>query len=125
VFSKSRTVKLFINALLLPASLLVSPLVGAAFDDGARYAFTASGKSRTISVIDLHKKQLAATIKLDDTPDSVTASENLKALLVAHREARRLTLVDLTSSKLEQFDYPLTINPDYLAVSPLGETAAV
>jgi DNA-binding beta-propeller fold protein YncE len=105
--------------------LALPQLAFASFDDGARYAFTASGKSKTISIIDLHKQKLASTVELDTRPDSIAASENLKALLVAHRKAKRLTLVDLTSKQLQQFEYPLSITPDYLAVSPLGETAAV
>ena len=97
----------------------------AGYDDGARYAFTASASQQSIYVIDLHNRVLADTITLNAVPDSVSASENLKALVIANREAKGLTLLDLTSDKLAGYNYSLSISPDYVKVSPLGETVAI
>jgi len=97
----------------------------AQYDDGARYAFLASPQNKTVHVIDLQDRTLADSIDFERVPDSVSASESLKALVVAHAAADRLTLVDLSSDVLTQYDYPLTMTPDRVDVSPLGETVAI
>ncbi|MFQ6005248.1 MAG: YncE family protein [Woeseia sp.] len=97
----------------------------AQYDDGARYAFIASPQDKTVYVIDLQDRTLADSIDFELAPDSVSASENLRAIVVAHEHANRLTLVDLSSDALTKYDYPLTITPDSVDVSPLGETVAI
>lgn len=111
-----------VGCVWLSAMLSVS-LSHAVYDDGARYAFTASPEKQAIYIIDLHQRERVDTINVDSVPDMVSASENLKALIVASRQAKRLTLIDLTSEKLSQYTYPLTISPDYINVSPIGTVA--
>ena len=113
-----------VAVLALLALSLASPAL-AAFDDGARYAFMASKKAQEIYVIDLQKRQRTHTLKMQTAPDSVVASETLTALVIAHIADKSLTLVDLTSKNLDQYDYPLTISPQAVVVSPIGETVAV
>lgn len=110
---------------LLAILFCLSASTLAKYDDGARYAFSISHSEQSIQVIDLHKQELVEQIALNRAPDSISASEQLKALIVAHRAEKRLTLMDLSSNELTQIDYPLDIQPDYVAVSPLGETLAV
>ena len=62
----------------------------AQYDDGARYAFLASPQNKTVHVIDLQDRTLTDSIDFERVPDSVSASENLKALVVAHGAADRL-----------------------------------
>lgn len=107
------------------ASFGICALALAQYNDGARYAFVASPQEKIVYVIDLQDRTLADSIRFELAPDSVSASENLKALVVAHEHANRLTLVDLSSDDLIQYDYPLTITPDKVDLSPLGETIAI
>ena len=100
-------------------------LAFAGFDDGARYAFSASVEARRVIIIDMEDHKLAGDIRLSLAPDLVAASDALKALVIAHRSARKLTLIDLSDSDLPQFDYPLALTPDYINVSPIGETVAI
>ena len=72
------------------SAVLFASLSHAAYDDGARYAFTASPEKQAIYIIDLHKREQVDTIAVDSVPDMVSASENLKALIVASRQAKRL-----------------------------------
>jgi len=105
------------------SAVLFASLSHAAYDDGARYAFTASQEKKAIYIIDLHKREQVDTIAVDSVPDMVSASENLKALIVASRQAKRLVLIDLSSEQLSQYTYPLTISPDDINVSPIGTVA--
>ena len=116
--------RLVIHAIWFSALLFVS-LSHGAYDDGARYMFTASAKTRAIYIIDLHKREQADTILVDFEPNMMSASDSLKALVVANRDAKRLTLVDLSSDRLSQYPYPLSISPDYINVSPIGDTVAI
>ena len=100
-------------------------LACAGFDDGARYAFSASVEARRVIVIDMEEQALASEIRLDLAPDLVAASDVLKILIIAHRSAQKLTLIDLRDSDLPQLEYPLVITPDYIDVSPIGETVAI
>lgn len=111
-----------IALLLLPCFSISAE---AKYDDGARYAFSISSKESSIQVVDLHKKELVERIHIESTPDSLAASEQLKALIITHKAEKRLTLMDLSSEALAQISYPLDIQPDYIAVSPLGETIAI
>ena len=113
-----------IYAILFSALLFVS-LSHGAYDDGARYMFTASAQNRSIYIIDLHKRKHADTILIDFEPNMISASDSLKALVVASRDARRLILVDLSSDQLSQYSYPISISPDYINVSPIGDTIAI
>jgi len=99
--------------------------VHAGFDDAARYAFLSSWSEKTVYVIDLYDRKKAGEIPLAEAPNSVAASEALKAAIVSHRDAKKLTLIDLTSDDLQQIDYPLDIRPDQVLVSPIGETVAI
>lgn len=97
----------------------------ASFDDPARYAFLSSQSQQTVYVIDLYDRTKAGEILLAEVPDSVSASEALKAAIVSHRVSKKLTLIDLTSDDLDHYDYPLDIRPDVMLVSPIGETVAI
>lgn len=118
-----RTILALATSLVLQLSAL-SP-ASATFDDGARYAFIASASSESILVIDLQEKSLAHTITLTRVPSSVTVSERLKALVIGHEAHRNLTLIDLSTPELTQIDYPLTLTPSTLEMSPVGETVAI
>ena len=109
----------------LAAMLWMPGLLCAQFDDGARYAFVASQKEKSVYVIDLHDRQTAGRLKFDQGPDSIVASEFLRALVVGHSNHNSLTLVDLTSDTPDQYPYPLSIRPDLVLMSPIGETVAV
>ena len=111
--------------LIVCAQFLLSLQAFGAYDDGARYAFLASTLEKSISIIDLHKKKLADVITLKHSPDSIAASQNMKALVIAHRSEKRLSLIDLSSDTLEQHDYKLSLSPDYIKLSPLGDTLAI
>ena len=50
-------------------------LACAGFDDGARYAFSASVEARRVIVIDMEEQALASEIRLDLAPDLVAASD--------------------------------------------------
>lgn len=106
-------------------SLLISFPAGASYDDGARYAFLGSRTDKSVSIVDLYRQELATKVRLEYHPDMVTASKNMKALVVAHRRERRLTLIDLTSDRLNQYDHPLSLTPDFIKLSPLGDTLAI
>jgi DNA-binding beta-propeller fold protein YncE len=109
--------------LLGALSFMTSSYAG--YDDGARYAFTASASKHSIYIIDLHKRVLADTIVLEAAPGMISASDNLKALVVANSKAKELILLDLSGNQLARHNYPLGISPDYIKVSPLGETVAI
>ena len=115
--------RLVLFRLMWLCAVFAASLSHAVYDDGARYAFTASPEKQAIYIIDLHKRKQVDTIAVDSVPDMVSASENLKALIIASRKAKRLVLVDLSSEQLSQYNYPLTISPDYINVSPIGTVA--
>lgn len=122
----SRVLFRLLNRASMAAPLLFfSSMTFAQFDDGARYGFLASKSASTVTVIDLQQKKNVHTIRLPDPPDSVTASEALRALIVAHSSANKLTLVDLSNDSLDHYEYQLTISPNEILVSPIGETVAV
>ncbi len=56
----------------------------AQFDDGARYGFLASKSASTVTIVDLQQRSNAHTIQLADAPDSVAASQALRALIIGH-----------------------------------------
>ncbi len=97
----------------------------AGYDDGARYAFLPSYMQKSIVVIDLYDRARAHDVKLNAAPDSVAASEVLRALVIGHNANKMLTLVDLMTEELTQIGYPLAIEPNVVLVSPIGETAAI
>lgn len=97
----------------------------AQYADGARYAFASSVSTKSIHVIDIYKHQIAERIQLEETPDSVIASDQIKALIVPHRQERQLTLIDLSSKSLPKIEYPLNIHPEAVYLSPLGDTVAL
>lgn len=97
----------------------------AGYDDGARYAFMASSSEAAVYVIDLHERKQTHSLKVATPPDSVAASEALKALIIGHATEQMLTLVDLTADQPGQYEYPLTIQPQTVQVSPIGETVAI
>jgi DNA-binding beta-propeller fold protein YncE len=105
------------------SAVFSASLSHSAYDDGARYAFTASPEKQAIYVIDLHMREQVDTISVDFTPDMISASESLKALIVTSRKAKQLVLIDLSSEQLSQHTYPLAISPDYINVSPIGTIA--
>jgi len=106
--------------------LLCLPTISLAqFDDGARYGFLASKTASTVTVIDLQRQSNVHTIRLPEAPDSVTASEALRALIIGHENGNKLTLVDLAAKSLDQYEYPLTLSPHEVLVSPIGETVAI
>jgi len=114
-----------LRLLLLAGFLLMGPPVLARFDDGARYAFVASAAAKSVFVIDLVERSLVHTLPLGDAPDSLAVSDRVKALAIGHVGARRLTLVDLGDDKLVPLDYPLSLAPNAILVSPTGESIAV
>ena len=113
--------------LLTAIASLFTPTAAAqgSYDEAARFAFTASNSKHEIYIIDLYDRSLASTISFTRPIDDLSASENMKALIVAHTKNKALTLIDLTSSDLREYPYPLSIAPHYIQVSPLGETVAV
>ncbi|MEH6473716.1 MAG: hypothetical protein V7752_21035 [Halopseudomonas sp.] len=115
--------KCFVSTLLY--LLTLSLPVTAAYDDGSRYAFLASVSQKSISIVDLQQQKVAQTIELKRVPGAIVASNDMKALVVAHREDKQLTLVDLASARLEQIDYPLSMIPDDIKLGPLGDTLAI
>jgi len=115
-----------LHALVVAATILCAPTSPAAsFDDGSRYAFSASPEKNRVYAFDLRDQEVAGQIDFPQRPDQVIASDALDALVVSHRDGRRLTLVDLTDDKLAQFAYPLDLTPDYIKLSPLGDTVAI
>lgn len=113
------------NALLVATSLLATATFAAPLDDGSRYAFAGSGAEKRVYAFDLKEQEIAGQIEVDEPPDQVLASDGLDALIVSHRAARRLTLIDLSDANLGQIDYALDMTPDYINLSPLGDTVAV
>lgn len=111
--------------MVVVANALVSVSSAASLDDGSRYAFSASSDEKRVYAIDLKEQGLAGSIDLDTRPDQVLASDGLDALIVSHRAARRLTLVNLADAELGQIDYPLKMTPDTINLSPLGDTVAI
>jgi DNA-binding beta-propeller fold protein YncE len=100
-------------------------LASAAFEEGARFAFLGSREGKSIEVVDLYDHLHVATIGLKDKPDTVLASDYLKAVLVAHRASRRLSIIDLSSEQSTLYNYPLDMTPSQLYLSPVGEMVAV
>jgi DNA-binding beta-propeller fold protein YncE len=78
-----------------------------------------------VTIVDLQQRSNAHTIQLADAPDSVAASQALRALIIGHTDVNKLTLVDLSSRELTQIAYPLTLSPQDVLVSPIGETVAI
>jgi DNA-binding beta-propeller fold protein YncE len=107
------------------ALLFWSGLATAQYDDGARYAFVGSVSAKTIYIVDLQDPGLPHALELELAPDSVVASEQLKALVIAHVAEQRLTLIDLRADDLPQMQYELDMTPGYVAVSPTGESVLV
>jgi len=114
-----------LTVVLVGVILCMTGASAAALDDGSRFAFSASGEERRVYAFDLKKHEVADQIEFYERPDQVLASDRLDALIVSHREVRRLTLVDLSDTDLAQIDYLLDITPDYIKVSPLGDTVAI
>lgn len=111
--------------LLFAVSIFASTTSAAPLDDGSRYAFSGSGKEKRVYAFDLKKQEVSDRIELAEQPDQVLASDGLDALIVSHRTGRRLTLINLADAKLGQIDYALDMTPDYINVSPLGDTVAI
>ncbi len=111
--------------MLVAAILFTTEAFAAALDDGSRYAFSASGEEKRVYAFDLKNQEIADRIELGERPDQVLASDGLDALIVSHRKTRRLTLVDLADADLGQIDYALDMSPDYINLSPLGDTVAI
>lgn len=111
--------------LFVATSLLTTAALAAPLDDGSRYAFAASGEEKRVYAFDLKEQEVAGQIELNERPDQVLASDGLNALIVSHRAARRLTLIDLADTNLGQIDYALEMSPDYINLSPLGDTVAI
>ena len=97
----------------------------AQYNDGARYGFTTSATENTLHIIDVHKQEAVETVQLKFAPDEVLASEPLKALVIPHSAEKRLTLIDLHGKGLTQIDYQLSITPEELLLSPLGDSVAI
>jgi len=95
------------------------------FDDGSRYAFVASYEEQSITIVDMHRKNISSVVKLTHPPAAIAASDRMRALVVAPPAQKRLTLIDLSSEALTRYDYPLSIIPDAIKLSPLGDTLAV
>lgn len=121
----SRTSRRAVMALAMLAAAQTTWAAPRTFDDGARFAFVPSPGARSIYVIDLLDKTLAHTIDLVDRPDSIVASDRVKALVVASRESRRLTLIQLDDPGLGRIHYDIGMTPMQLLVSPPGESVAV
>jgi YVTN family beta-propeller protein len=116
----------FIIVVLCSLSCQLAPDIAVAqFDDGARYAFTPSAEQLAIYVLDLQEKRIGGRILLDEVPDSVSPSDSLNALVVGHREAMQLSLIDLSDKAMPRHNYPLGLSPDFVAVSPPGDNVAV
>lgn len=113
------------SALLVATIFFTTATPGASLDDGSRYAFAGSGEERRVYAFDLQEQEIVGQIELDEPPDQVLASDGLDALIVSHRAARRLTLIDLSDAILGQIDYALDMTPEYINLSPLGDTVAV
>lgn len=113
------------SLLLFASGFLATTALAASLDDGSRYAFAASGDEKRVYAFDLKEQEVADQINFDKRPDQVLASDGLDALIVSHRAERRLTLIDLADSNLGQIDYALDMSPDYINVSPLGDTVAI
>jgi DNA-binding beta-propeller fold protein YncE len=111
--------------LLATTSVFATASPAASLDDGSRYAFAASGDEKRVYAFDLREQEVAAKIAVEERPDQVLASDSLDALIVSHREAHRLTLVDLADADLGKIDYALEMSPDYINLSPLGDTVAI
>jgi DNA-binding beta-propeller fold protein YncE len=111
--------------LIVVASVFSVTALSASFDDGSRYAFSGSNGEKRVVAFDLREQEVAGYITLDARPDQVLASDSLDALIVSHRAARRLTLVDLADVKLGKVDYALEMSPDYISLSPLGDSVAI
>jgi len=111
--------------LLVTTSLFATATLAAQWDDGSRYAFAGSGEEKRVYAFDLKEQEAAGQIELDERPDQVLASDGLAALIVSHRAARRLTLIDLKDVNLGQIDYALDMTPDYINLSPLGDAVAI
>ena len=125
-----RSDRLITNIWLALGTLLLSEMVlgqtaQAKYDDGARYAFSASAEQSAVFVIDLRNREVTDTIALPESPDALVASAKLKALIIAHAQKKQLTLVDLSTERLTQIAYPLQITPNQLVVSPPGDSIAV
>ncbi len=110
---------------ILIFSVLPCQQVSALYADGTRYAFAASPSEQSIAVIDLQNHTLAGSISLDKPFGSITASDKLKAVIIASPAVNSLTLIDLLSPGLDRYEYPLSLSPDYIRLSPLGDTLAV
>jgi len=121
----NRSIGLCTVALLAAPLCCGSPQVFASYDDGERYAFMGSKAANEVYVIDLHSRARVHTLHLSKAPDSVAASNALRALVIGHAADSMLTLVDLASESLEQYEYPLTLKPQTVLVSPIGETVAI
>jgi len=113
------------SCIILICSLLPLRQACAAYTDGARFAFAASPSTRSITVIDLHKQALAGSIAVEKPFANITASDKLKALVITNPSTNSLTLIDLLSPELDSYEYPLSLSPDYIRLSPLGDTLAV
>jgi DNA-binding beta-propeller fold protein YncE len=118
-----QTMRMLVLSLVLMLSM--PPSAFALYDDGARYAFMASAASKSILVIDLQKQEWVATLPLQWAPAAVVVSERLQALVITHPAAKTLTLIDLHAADLQQIDYPLSLTPTRIAMSPVGETVAI
>lgn len=120
-----RAIEQLVRAPLFAWLLCISASALAQYDDGARYGFLASASASTITIIDLQQQKNVHTIQLADTPSSVAASQALKALIVGHKDADKLTLIDLSAKSLDQYEYALELSPHEVLVSPIGETVAI
>lgn len=99
--------------------------VMADYDQGMRYAFVASRAEKTISIIDLHDRRLAETVTLEKTPGEIAASDRLDALAITYPSEKQLGLIDLSSYRLKQDYYDLSITPHHIKLDPIGDTLAV
>ena len=123
--NRLKSSKVFVLAATFLIAQYFSPLALAQYSDGARYGFATSASENAVHIIDVHKQRVAETIPLDASPDQIFASDQLKALVIPHQEENRLTLIDLFGKGLTQIDYPLSITPNELLFSPLGDSIAV
>lgn len=99
--------------------------LASSLDDVTRFAYTVSANKSTVEVIDIEDTRLVNSIKFSKVPSQVVASKGMNTLIVSHPQDKSLTLVDLKSDQLKQYQVQLEQRPDYILLSPLDYNLAM
>lgn len=88
------------------------------------FAYITNQAADTVSVIDVHTRQVVSTIAVGKAPVGVAVSASLQRVYVSNVEGQSISVIDASSNQRIQ-DFPIAGSPVGLALSPDSTTLYV